>query len=69
MKALIARKVDKKEEEKSKKDSGIKLFEFNNDAQIKEAYAENDEKADPLEEPKIYLNIVYHDKVLSPLNK
>lgn len=29
----------------------------------------SDEKTDPLEEPKIYLNIVYHDDVLPPLNK
>jgi hypothetical protein len=31
---------------------------------IKESVLDNDEKTDPLEEPKIYLNIVYHDQVL-----
>ena len=70
MKVLVARKLDKKEEEKQqKKDDGIKLFEFNNEAQIKEAFADTSEKGDPLEEPKIYLNVVHHDKVLPPLNK
>ena len=49
-------------------DTGIKLFDFN-DSQIKESFVGNDEKADPLENgPKLYLNVVYHDNVLPPLN-
>lgn len=62
----MARKVSEKER-KQKKGDGIKLFDF--DSQIKESFVENDEKGDPLEEPKLYLNLVYSDFVLPPLNK
>lgn len=44
------------------------LFDFN-DSQIKESYIDNDEKSDPLEEPKLYLNIVYNENLMAPLNK
>ena len=30
---------------------------------------EKDARVDPLEEPKIYLNVVYSDKILSPLDR
>jgi PIH1 N-terminal domain len=44
------------------------MFDFHS-SQIKESFADNQEKNDPLEEPKIYLNVVFHEKVLTPLNK
>jgi hypothetical protein len=46
----------------------VKLFDFN-ESQIKESFVDNDEKGDPLEDPKLYLNVVYHDNVLPPLNQ
>lgn len=73
IRALVAKKVEggagkKKKEKKDVNDTGIKLFDFN-DSQIKESFVDNDEKADPLDDgPKLYLNIVYHDNVLPPLN-
>jgi hypothetical protein len=63
---LIARKVEEKDRKPKKE--GIKLFDFN-DSQIKESYIDNDEKSDPLEEPKLYLNVVYNENVMAPLNK
>lgn len=30
---------------------------------------DTEDKSDPLEDPKIYLNVVYHDQILPPLNK
>jgi hypothetical protein len=47
---------------------GIKLFE-SAQADIKENVLETGENEDPLEEPKMYLNIVHNDTVLTPLNK
>ena len=68
MKALIAKRVEGKENKKHE-EGGIKLFDFGGDSQIKESFVDNDEKEDPLEEPKLFLNIVYCDQVLPPLNK
>ena len=49
-------------------ESGIKLFDFN-ESQIKESFVDNDERPEPLEgAPKFYLNVVFHDNVLPPLN-
>ena len=39
---------------------GVRLFDFNN-TQIRESYMDTEDKSDPLEDPKIYLNVVYHD--------
>ena len=65
MKVLVAKKLDPSQKQKNKvEDAGIKLFEMGGDSMIKESVLDNDEKTDPLEEPKIYLNIVYHDKIL-----
>lgn len=46
----------------------MKIFDFH-ESQIKESFIDNDEKADPIDEPKFYLNVLYHDNVLPPLNK
>ena len=54
--------------QKDVNEAGIKLFDFS-ESQIKESFTDNDEKADPLESgPKLYLNVVYHDNVLPPLD-
>jgi hypothetical protein len=67
---LVAKKIDEKDRKaKKQKDAGgIKVHDFHS-SQIKESFIDNDEKADPLEEPKIYLNVVYHDNVLPPLDQ
>lgn len=66
-------KVFSEKDKKKKKDAAsaaadVKLFDFH-ESQIKESFTENDQKGEPLEEPILYLNIVFHEKVLSPLNK
>jgi len=71
IRALIAKKVEGGAGKKKKdvNDTGIKLFDFS-DSQIKESFIDNDEKADPLENgPKLYLNVVFHDNVLPPLDQ
>ena len=70
IKFLVAKKIEEKDKKskKQKEESGIKMFDFHS-SQIKESFADNQEKNDPLEEPKIYLNVVFHEKVLTPLNK
>lgn len=48
----------------------IKLFDFEKNSEIKKSFLENEDAEDkPLDQPKIYLNLVYHDKVLAPLKK
>ena len=48
----------------------IKLFDFNKNAEISKSFIENEDQSDkPLDQPKIYLNIVHHDKVLPPLKQ
>jgi hypothetical protein len=48
----------------------IKLFDFDKNAEIKKTMFDEDEDLDkPLDQPKIYLNLIYHDKVLAPLKK
>ena len=48
----------------------IKLFDFEKNSEIKKSFLENEEDEEkPLDQPKIYLNLVYHDKVLAPLRK
>ena len=66
-----ARKVTGPPKDKKKasgSNEGLKLFDFN-ESQIRESFIDNDEKADPIDEPKFYLNVLYHDNVLPPLNK
>ncbi len=67
---MIARKVEggPKTKKKNNASDDIKLFDFA-ESQIKESFVDNDEKGEPLEDPKLYLNVVYHDNVLPPLNK
>ena len=72
IKMLIARKVEEKDKGKGKDKKGVgvlNIFDVNAGEEIKESFLENDEKKDPLEEPKIYLNIVHNEQVLPPLNK
>ena len=68
-KMRVAKIVEEKDrKKKAKEGEGIKLFDFAG-SQIKESFAESQEKAEPLEEPIIYLNVVYHDSVVPPLDK
>jgi hypothetical protein len=46
----------------------VKLFDFG-ESDIKESFLHNKESADPLESPKLYVNVVYADKVLPPLTQ
>lgn len=57
-----------KKKEEPKKDDDIKLFDFGT-AEIKESFVNNPDAGEPLDSHKLYLNIVYHDRVLPPLNK
>lgn len=75
IKAMVAKVIDEKDRKAraekqgvSEGSAGIKLFDFN-DSQIKESFTENKEKAEPLEEPILYLNVVFHDNVVPPLDK
>jgi len=47
----------------------IKLFDFDKNAEISKSFLDNDDDGKPLDQPKIYVNILYHDKVLPPLKK
>lgn len=47
----------------------VKLFDFAEKDMIKESFLHNKEASDPLDSPKLYVNVVYADKVLPPLNK
>ena len=53
----------------NKRDDDIKLFDFAGGEEIKESFERNTERTEPLEGPKLYLNVVYHDRVLPPLNE
>jgi hypothetical protein len=54
------KKVEKKED--------IKLFDFGS-SEIKESFVNNVDAGDPLDSHKLYLNIIFHDRILPPLNK
>jgi len=54
--------------EEPKKDDDIKLFDFGT-AEIKESFVNKPDAGDALDSHKLYLNIVYHDRILPPLNK
>ena len=47
----------------------VKLFDVGEKDIIKESFLHNDEKSDPIESTKFYVNVVYADKVLPPLDK
>jgi hypothetical protein len=51
-----------------KKAPEVKLFDFGS-ADIKENVLETEDKGDPLEGPKVVLNLVHNDVILPPLNK
>ena len=61
--------TEEETKQKSQKDQGIKLFDFGERDEIKESFAANTEKDDPLDGPKLYLNVVHHERVLPPLSK
>lgn len=61
-----AKLATKKEPTKGEDD--IKLFDFGA-TEIKESFLNNKDLDDPLDSHKLYLNIVYHDRVLPPINK
>jgi hypothetical protein len=62
---LVARIINK---EKSVTDS-IKLFDFNANAEMNDKQFDGADSDKPLEQPKLYLNILFHDKVITPLKK
>jgi len=56
------------QQKKPDKKDDIKLFDFGSQ-EIKESFVSNPDVGEPLDSHKIYLNIVYHDKIIPPLNK
>ena len=60
--AKLVPKQAKKEKEE------VKLFDFGSQ-ELKESFTDNPDAGDPLETHKLYLNLVYHENVLPPLNK
>lgn len=61
--------VDPAKVEKLDKKDDIKLFDFGGSSEIKESFVNNPDVGEPLESHKLYLNIVYDDRILPPLNK
>lgn len=53
----------------STKGADVKLFDISEQEVIKESFVHNKETTDPLDSPKFYVNVVYADKVLPPLDK
>ena len=53
----------------AKQEADIKLFDFGDDEQMKESFSANKDVSEPLDGPKLYLNIVHHERVLPPLTK
>ena len=47
----------------------IKLFDFDQNAEVNKNIVASSDSDKPLESPKLYLNILYHDKVIPPLKK
>lgn len=67
IKILVA-KIVVKSENKNLSDT-IKLFDFEQTSEIKDSFLENEDHGEPLDQPKLYLNVVYSDKVIGPLLK
>mgnify|MGYP006950313032 CR=1 FL=1 len=61
-------KINDLSAQKEKPKDDIKLFDFGS-AEIKESFVNNADSGEPLQSHKIYLNIVYHDRIIPPLNK
>ena len=47
----------------------IKLFDFEKSQEINKSFIDSPDQGGPLDQPKLYLNMVFHDKVLPPLDK
>ena len=47
----------------------IKLFDFDQNAEINRNIVASSDSDKPLESPKLYLNILYHEKVIPPLKR
>lgn len=54
--------------EPSQESGNIRLFDFGQSEEIKESFTANRETTEPLDGPKLYLNIVHSERVLPPLN-
>ena len=65
---MLPAKIVVKGKDKNLSDS-IKIFDFEGKDEISQSFLENEDKKEPLPQPKFYLNILYHDKVAPPLNK
>lgn len=46
----------------------IKLFDFEK-SEIERNFVNTDDQGQPLDQPKLYLNMLYHDKVLPPMKR
>lgn len=67
---LVAKKLEHKKQENLQ--DSIKLFDFDQNAEINRNMLMDDgseQGGKPLDQPKIYMNLLYHDKVVPPLNK
>lgn len=66
---ILVSKIIEQKQEKQLSDS-IKLFDFDQNAEFNQNFIETNDQSDkPLDQPKIYLNILWHDKVLAPMKK
>lgn len=63
-----AKIVEQEKSQAPSQDAEVKLFDFGQSEQIKESFVANRETEDPLEGPKLYLNVVYHDRMLPPIS-
>lgn len=69
IKILVSKIIVNQKKEKELSDS-IRLFDFDKSTEINPNFIENEDQTDKaLEQPKIYLNIVYNEKVVPPLRK
>ena len=46
----------------------IKLFDFQK-SEIERNFVQSEDNGEPLDQPKLYLNMLYHDKVLPPMKR
>lgn len=66
---ILVSKVIVQKKEKNLSES-IKLFDFDQNAELNMNMLDTEDQSDkPLDQPKIYLNILSHEKVLPPLKK
>ena len=62
-------KIHEPDKKQAAQPNNIKLFDFGDEEQMKESFPDNKEQGEPLDGPKLYLNIVHHERVLPPLNE